>query len=266
MIDVIKKKFFNTLIKVLCVSLCFSHAYAQNTDIAIISMHGKWGAPPGPLATYLENEGFYVESPIMPWSRFRNYDITYEKGLEEIHVRVHAIKAKGYKKVILAGHSFGGNGALAYASRYSDIDGLILYAAGHVPELFYQYQRSTRDVDRAREILKAGKGSEMVSFTDPNSGNRSKTLNTSAEIYLSYFDPESLANMPLSASRIEKALPVLCIVSTEDGISRWGPDYIFNKLKPHALSVYITTSASHLMAPEENRSATLDFLRKLQSP
>ncbi len=113
MINVIKKRLLTTLIRVFCIGISCGHAYAQNTDIAIISMHGKWGAPPGPLATDLENGGFYVESPIMPWSRFRNYDVTYEKGLEEIHARVHAIKAKGYKKVILAGHSFGGNGALA---------------------------------------------------------------------------------------------------------------------------------------------------------
>lgn len=260
------RQFFIALILFTMQAIGCHDSIAQNKDIAIISMHGKWGAPPGPLAAFFENSGFYVESPIMPWSRLRNYDVTYEAGLEEIRSRVKSMKDKGYKKVVLAGHSFGGNGALAYASLYQDVDALILYAAGHVPELFYQSYRSTRDVDLARDLVKAGKNQEIISFNDPNSGNRSKTLSTTAEIYLSYFDPNRLANMPLSASRIEKALPVLCIVSTEDGISRWGPDYIYNKLKAHPLSVYMATSASHLKAPDENKEVSLHFLKTLITP
>ena len=85
-------------------SLFFSNAlWAQEKEIAIISMHGKWGAPPGPLAHFLQDAGFTVESPTMPWSRLRLYDVAYQDGLLEINTRVKQLKSRGYKKIVLLG-------------------------------------------------------------------------------------------------------------------------------------------------------------------
>jgi len=259
-------KILYSLITIL--GLFFSNApWAQEKEIAIISMHGKWGAPPGPLAHFLQDSGFTVESPTMPWSRLRLYDATYQDGLLEINTRVKQLKSRGYKKIVLLGHSFGANGVLAYTSQYHDIDAIVLIAPGHVPEIFYEYNRSTRDVVNARDMVASGRGKEAFSFTDPNSGNRSRTQTATASIYLSYFDPEGLGNMPQSAARISKsmkAIPSLLINSTEDNISKKGEYYIFNQLQAHPLSVFIVSQASHVDAPEANKDEVLKFIKGLK--
>jgi len=259
-------KILYSLITIL--SLFFSNApWAQEKEIAIISMHGKWGAPPGPLAHFLQDAGFTVESPTMPWSRLRLYDVTYQGGLLEINTRVKQLKSRGYKKIVLLGHSFGANGVLAYTSQYHDIDAIVLIAPGHVPEIFYEYNRSTRDVVNARDMVASGRGKEAFSFTDPNSGNRSRTQTATASIYLSYFDPEGLGYMPQSAARISKsmkAIPALLINSTEDNISKKGEHYIFNQLQAHPLSVFIVSQAGHLGAPEANKDEVLKFIKSLK--
>ena len=233
-------------------------------DIAIIAIHGKWGAPPGPIANYLQQAGFTVVSPTMPWSRLRLYDVAYEDGLKEVHQEVLQLKARGFKKIVMVGHSFGANGTLAYASQYQDVDALVLLAPGHVPEISYEFNRTTFDVNKAREMVSSGLGNELFTFTDPNSGNRSRPITAKASIYLSYFEPQSLANMPLSASKIQAALPVLLINSSEDGISRKGESYIFTHLKRHPQSVFKLSHASHLSTPEENKEEVLKFIQSLQ--
>ncbi len=236
----------------------------KEKEVAIIAIHGKWGAPPGPIANYLQNAGFTVESPTMPWSRFRLYDVAYEDGLKEVHQRVSKLKAQGFKKIVMIGHSFGANGTLAYASQYQDVDALVLLAPGHVPEISYEFNRTTFDVNKAREMVSSGRGDESFTFTDPNSGNRSRPITAKASIYLSYFEPQSMANMPLSASRIQASLPVLLINSSEDGISRKGESYIFTHLKKHSKSVFKLSHASHLSTPEENKEEVLKFIQSLQ--
>lgn len=242
--------------------LC-SLAFAQPQKVALISMHGKWGAPPGPLAKFLSDSGYLVISPTMPWSRNRNYDVDYGHGLGEIHQRVERLRAEGYQKIIMIGHSFGANGVLAYMSKFTDIDGAVLLAPGHVPELFYQHGVSSLDVNRARNLVSEGSGNELMDFTDPNSGNRKKTIRTSANIYLSYFNPVGLGNMPLSASQELKAIPVLCIMSSEDRISGMGESYLFNKLKPNQLSRYELINASHMNAPDSSAQEVLEFIKAI---
>lgn len=241
-----------------------SAVHAQDKDIAIVAIHGKWGAPPGPIANYLQNAGFTVESPTMPWSRLRLYDVPYEEGLKEVHQRVSRLKSEGFKKVVMIGHSFGANGTLAYASQYQDIDALVLLAPGHVPEISYEFNRTTSDVNAARALVDSGRGEETLTFTDPNSGNRSRVLTAKARIYLSYFDPQSMANMPASAAKIAQSIPVLLINSTEDNISKKGESYIFNQLKKHPKSIFRVSSASHMGTPEDNKEEVLKFIQSLQ--
>lgn len=73
-------------------------------------------------------------------------------------------------------------------------------------------------------------------------------------------DPEGLGNMPLSASQFKKAVPVLCVMSTED---RRGRNYIFDRLPQSDKSRYLETSASHVGAPEAHVADALDFLKAL---
>lgn len=241
----------------------FTTAFAQPQNVAIISMHGKWGAPPGPLANFLHDSGYRVVSPTMPWSRNRNYDVDYGRGLEEIHQQVERLRAEGYRKIVLIGHSFGANGVLAYMTQFADIDGAVLLAPGHVPDRFYKYGISFSDVNQARKMVSEGSGNDLMDFTDPNSGDRKKTVRASASIYLSYFDPAGLGNMPLSASQQLKEVPVLCIMSSEDRIAGMDESYLFNKLKSNTLSRYKLTNATHLDTPGSSAQEVLEFLKTI---
>lgn len=238
-----------------------SLSFAYNPqDVGMVLLHGKWGMPPGPLAGQFKDEGYQVVSPNMPWSRVRNYDVNYEKNIEDIHQEVQSLRKNGSKIIILGGHSFGANAVLAYLSKYQDVDGAMLFAPGHVPERFYARGLSSASVDKARALLKDDQLDASFSFTDFNQ-SRNREMSSTVAIYLSYFDPNSLANMPKSASAIPKPIPVLCVMSSAE--LALGRDYIFSKLPPHPLSRYIETLASHIQAPDATSGEALTFVKTL---
>lgn len=243
--------------------LCAAVAHATDTGIGIVSIHGKWGRPPGPLAGYLERSGYRVRSPEMPWSGGRNYDADYESAMEQLHQEVLRLRNDGARKVVLIGHSFGANGAIAYLTRFQDADALVLLAPGQVVEGMYRGGKTRAAVDQARQMVADSKGDERLTFIDPNSGDRSRAMSAQTRVFLSYFDPAGLANMPKSASRIPVSVPVLCVMSADDRIFRLGPRYVFDKFKPNDKSVYVETQASHIATPEASTEDVLRFLRSL---
>ena len=232
-------------------------------EVGIVLMHGKWGAPPGPLAGNFEDEGFRVVSPVMPWSRLRNYDASYEQAVEDLHSQVQKLREDGAKMVILGGHSFGANGVLAYLSKYQDVDGAMMFAPGHTPERLYQRGLTTNAVDEARNLNAQGKGGDSFSFTDYNQTRR-RQLSATVGIYLSYFDPNGLANMPQSESLVTKSIPVLCVMSINEQVL--GKEYIYLKLPANPLSVYIESAAPHMEAPEATASDAAAFVKSIISP
>lgn len=248
-----------------CLVFTAQWGFAQSAETAVVAIHGKWGSPPGPLANYLERESYRVISPAMPWSRAKDYASDYPSAIAEIQQEVKKLRDAGHKKVVLAGHSFGANAAIAYATQHQDVDGIILYAPGHTPELFYRgrFIDLSADVDRARQLVDSGRGDEKITFQDPNSGGRKRSLSAPAKNYLSFFDPEGVANMPKSAGLIPVAIPVMCVMSREDNITKWGPNYIFTKFQKHPKSVYFETSAGHLDTLEAMKKETLAFLSSL---
>lgn len=244
-------------------ALCAAAAHATDTGIGIVSIHGKWGRPPGPLASYLDRSGYRVSSPNMPWSGSRLYDADYDAAIEQLHQEVERLRKDGARKVVLIGHSFGANGAIAYLTRYQDADAIVLLAPGHVAEGMYRGGKTRAAVEQARQLIADNHADERLSFVDPNSGNRSRNLSTTASIFLSYFEPSGLANMPRSAGLIPGSVPVLCVMSAEDGIFRLGRGYVFDKFKPNDKSVYLETQASHLSTPEASTADVLRFLQTL---
>jgi pimeloyl-ACP methyl ester carboxylesterase len=245
--------------------LFFSNlSFAYNPqEIGMVLLHGKWGIPPGPLADKFMDEGYRVVSPTMPWSRDRNYDATYEQNLEDIHQIVQKLRLEGSKLVILGGLSFGANAVLAYLSKYQDVDGAMIFSPGHLPERFYERGLTTTTVDNARALIQSGQGSLSFTFTDYNQG-RNRDMTSTASIYLSYYDPNGLANMPKSASSIHKSIPFLCVMSSAELIL--GKDYIFSKLPIHPLSKYIETTASHMQAPDATYTEASKFMQSLINP
>jgi len=227
-------------------------------EVGLVSMHGKWGRPPGPLAQALAREGYRVDSPEMPWSTRRQYDTPYEVALDEIRERVERLRAAGARRIVLIGHSFGANGALAYQAVHGDADALVLLAPGHSPGGWYLTGLTRSDVDRATALAAEGRGNEWLRFDDPNQ-NATRNLLARVEVYLSYFRPRGLGNMYLTARRIGRPVPTLVVNSSAETASQ-GRQFVFDGLPPDPQSVYVEVAASHAEAPEAARDEVSRFL------
>jgi pimeloyl-ACP methyl ester carboxylesterase len=228
-------------------------------ETAIILMHGKWGSPPAPLHSNFSAQRFHVVSPLMPWAGVSGYDRTYEQALKEINQLVIKLKIEGFKKIIVGGQSFGANGALAYAAVYGDIDGLILFAPGHNPEMDRNWQPGI--VSEAKKNIKEGRPEQLIQFTDHNDGGRNRALEARSDIFYSFFADDSLANMSKSARKIKVSIPTTVYMGNGDYVTRMGSRYFFDGLPSHTKSKYQISSASHREVPLASFDNALDWLK-----
>ncbi|QDL56726.1 alpha/beta hydrolase [Rhodoferax aquaticus] len=240
-----------------------STVWAQPKTCAMVLMHGKWGHPNN-LAVFgrtLEAvcETYSIE---MPWSRNRNYDQPYGVAIAEISAKVQALRAKGFSRVLLAGHSFGANAAMAYMVTQADVDGVIALAPGHSPALTYSRGIGKAAVDQARQSVAEGKGADLMEMDDYNQG-KARTVRMRAEVLLSYFDPVGLGNMSLSASRFKRAVPFMWVIGTADPLYPAGPAYAFEKVPSHPASKYLVVEADHMATPDVAAAQVLEWVKSL---
>ena len=221
-------------------------AWAQDDKAcAVVLMHGKWGD-----TRYMGFFGRRLEPHCkahlieMPWSGRRNYDVPYPRAMDEVAVQVRALRADGYRRVVVAGHSFGANAAMAYMAQVGDADAVLALAPGHSPAVMYQRGIGKDAVDKARELVRTGQGGEKLSMDDLNQGQR-KSVRMTAETLLSYFDPEGLGHMPATAAAFKKPVPFLWVVGTGDPIYRAGEDFAFRRAPEHPASRYLEYQGGH---------------------
>lgn len=238
-------------------------AVAQDKQCAVVLLHGKWGNTQGiGFFGYKLEPTCDFKSIEMPWSKRRNYDAPYPVALAEIKAQVDRFRQQGYKRVLLAGHSFGANAALSYMAEIGDADGVIALAPGHSPARMYQQGIGKEAVDQARELVSAGKGGESLSMDDLNQGKR-QSINMRADVLLSYFDPAGLGHMPLAASRFKKAVPVIWVIGTRDPLFPLGAGFAFNKAPAHPASKYLVVEADHGNTPEVAADEVLAWIKGL---
>ncbi len=231
--------------------------------LGVVVLHGKNGAPDKHIievVRVLRNVGCLVAAPELPWSRKRHFDVTYQQALVEIGMAVQDLRLQGATRVALVGHSLGANAALAYAASRGGIAALVLIAPSHDPERHRDV--FIADVHKAREMLNTGRGRERSLFMDLNQG-KDYDLSTTAEVYLSYNDPEGAAVMPHSAAQINPAVPILWVVGSNDSLSRLGRYYAFEKAPRHPKSRYEEILADHLTAPAASAPMVAEWLREL---
>lgn len=193
-------------------------AQATAPSIGVVIMHGKGGRPDGltaPLDTTLQQRGWPVASLDMPWSGNRKYNAGVAAAESQVSEAVAALRQRGATKIFLAGHSQGAVFALHYASKHP-LDGLVIIApGGNVATAFYQQQIGS-SVSRARQLAAAGKGDETGEFDEFEGGKGHLKIQTTAAIYLSWFDPDGAMNQLKSSAALPKTLPVLHVAPTSD--------------------------------------------------
>lgn len=235
--------------------------------IGVILMHGKGGtnkpkSPLGKLASVLENKGFLVSIPDMPWSRFREFNRTYEQSMDEIAELVASLRSRGATKVVVGGQSIGANAALGYGALNGDMDGLLILAPGHVPVQWADRGLFVDDIARAAAMVKAGNGGESADFNDINQG-RTSTVDTKAEIYLSFWNPKGNAVMKVNAKRQKGAVPVFLAVGTGDGYLGKAEEEIFSALPAHPKNTFVMPRAGHKNTPIKAKGDIIKWLKSL---
>lgn len=232
---------------------------------AVILMHGKWGTPQSSYLRVLADKlrtVCVVDLQEMSWSRNRNYDSSYEETLQQLSRAVQAYRERGVRAVLLGGQSFGANAALAYAARIGGVDGLLALAPGHSPQLMFDAGLTRAPLERAQRLLEEGAPGSLVEFTDLNQGQR-KSLQIRADVLVSYFDPQGLGNMRLSAQGFKQPIPLLWVIGTQDPLYRLGPAYVFDQVPARPENKYLVVDANHATTPEVASDAIRDWVQKL---
>lgn len=249
----------------LTIALFAATSAAGESYVGIVLIHGKGGNPSGhiaPLVRALSSQGFRVSAPSMPWSKQRAYDADYSSALAEIEAAANSLREKGAKKIIVGGHSLGANAAIAYAASGRDVDGVIAIAPGHVPDSAMWRDAFGPSVEKARQMIAEGKGDTADTFADLNQG-KSTSIQTTAKIYLSYFDPEGLGSMPSSVAKFSRPIPFLWVIGTKDRLMQQGEAYAFARAPKHSNSKYLVVEADHLSTPTDASAQIVEWLRSL---
>ncbi|MDR3561175.1 MAG: alpha/beta fold hydrolase [Negativicutes bacterium] len=241
-------------------------ALAAEERVGVVLLHGKTGSPgifSGGVVEPLKQAGFLVETPEMSWSRGRYIDKTYDEALNEIDAAAARLAARGATKIVIAGHSMGGDAALAYGAYHGNIAAVILLAPGHIPDWPGMKRDFADGVARAKAMVDAGHGNDFASFPDTNMG-KDYVRTMKAAIYFSFFDPDGVGAAAKNATNLSPAIPVLYVAGSADPLTRlMGQSFIFSKLPPNPLTKYVVVEADHLGTPAAAVGEMIPWLRAL---
>ena len=250
----------------LLVGLLIGMAHAAN--IGVVLMHGKSGNPAkfvDGLAGELRDTGFEVANIEMPWSGNRHYDVNMQSAVNEISAALDALRAKGAKKVFVAGHSQGGLFALHYGGLHG-VDGIVAIAPGgsHGASAFRGALGG--HVAKAKAMIDAGNGQATESFADYEGAKGTFTIVTSATIYFDWFNPDGPHNMDVAASHVKPGTPVLYVAPTRDYPAlKKTRQSNFAALPRHELTRLIEPNADHLAAPSAAAADIISWIREVSA-
>ena len=246
----------------------FAVALAEPTRAAkklgVVLIHGKQGTP-AQFSSYeapLAEQGYLSERLEMCWSRQRIYDRPYLDCLADIDAAVERLKERGANAIVVLGMSLGGNAALAYGARHAGLKGVIALAPAHAPEFIARWPAVSASIEKARALVKSGRGKAKTDFADVNAGGPI-TVTTTPKIYLSFHGSDSAAVMPGNAAKL--TAPFLCVAPTDDPPQR-GRDYVFAKVPRHAINRYVSVDSDHRGTPAAARETVMNWLKELMGP
>lgn len=231
----------------------------------IIYMHGKNSKPvirpSEALFEELSSAGYTVYSAEMPWSR-NKYKGTQKTANEIIEQLVNKINAKG-KRAILAGHSMGASYAVIYTAQFGNkLAGIIPIGFAHVPQMNMRFQNETSEsVDKANQMVAAGKGTEFDDFSDLNMG-KSYEINASAEYYKSFYDPKTLPDASIVIKNIK--IPTFWISGARDRLTEiYTHDDIYSSLPENIKNRQETIKGTHVSVLRFSSESIIDWLGNL---
>lgn len=263
-----KRRTLVALLAIALLSLAGFAAHAQD-KIGVLMLHGKNPGGPsdpyfGSLRSKLDGEGMLVAMPDMPWSARRYVDGHWDKAMVEMAEQVKELRGKGATKIVLAGHSMGCPAALSYAARHGDVDAVVLLAPGHVPHFYFTSPNLAvvrKSIEEARAMVAAGEGDKRRDFNDINQG-KPLAVRMTAKDFLSYWDPDSDAEMSRMAPRLPAKIPALWVIGNEDPLIRAGRGYVFDKLPANPKNRYLEVQANHLTTPQVAGHEVVAWIRQ----
>lgn len=196
------------------------------------------------------NYGLAIDDRHGPYDCAAPHRYTLEDSLAEIGVWIDWLKQRGATRLVLAGHSYGGNEVARYTANNDEaaIKGVVLLGAGTAdhrgwsPEGYrILYGKDLGDIlQRAELLVASGRGAEMMEAVDFLFCPRATV---SARSFASYYrvSPERLLPNLIKAAR----KPTLFIAASEDNRM---PD-LDRLVKPHVdgtrLRLVVIDGAGH---------------------
>ncbi len=228
----------------------------------IVLLHGKTGMPSQftLLAADLADLGYLIETPEMCWSARRIYDRSFTGCFDDIDAAIARLKADGAEGIVVAGHSLGAIGALAYAATHDGLAGVIALAPDGDPVAFGKIPVIARSVAKARAAVKAGHGDDVGTFNDFVLGKALPVKATAAD-FITFFGADSPGVMNRTVPALKE--PVLWIAGTKDSSQR-NAGALFKLAPDRSLNRLVKVNANHLGTPGVAFDPIVDWLDALE--
>jgi len=227
--------------------------------LGVVLMHGKQGFPDNPnistLAQNIKAAGFLLEEPSMCWARGVIYNAAFLDCLAAVDDAIARLKSRGATRIVVAGMSLGGAGALGYGARHDGLAGIVAIAPAPPPGLAKRPEIA-QAIEQAKALVAQGKGDDVQTFTDFNEGDIS--VRATPKIFLSFLAIDGSANVVANAQNLKA--PVLWISGTSDP-SQLPRAIGFDKVPPNNLNRYVTVNSNHLGTPTAASDAVIAWLK-----
>ncbi len=224
---------------------------AEKIGVVLLHGGGSDGSQFNDMRPVIEKAGYGLETPDMCWSASRRYRRTAEECLEDTDKAVAKLKARGFERIVIAGHSMGGINAILYAANRANLAGLIVFAPSSPP----RGDGRVPNVAIARELVKRGLGDEVTAFQ----GGINDIMAT-PRAYLSYTGQES----PLYDYELLPKIttPILWVRGTMDAGQVTATER-FKFAPAHPLNAFMTVNGDHFDTPDVAAGEMVQWLDRL---
>jgi pimeloyl-ACP methyl ester carboxylesterase len=250
-------------------------AARADTKIGVVLLHGKLGMPLGVgnggrgaasgarLVAALKGAGYLVATPELCWSRRRGFDKPRAECLAEVDQAIAGLKSDGATAIVVGGLSLGGNEAIVYGTAHPELLGVIAMAPADDARVKSGRPAIAAALAQARALAASGRGDQRAEFADVNTGAQGSypmALDTTAHIYLSFFDPATVGGIPDNLAKLK--VPLLYVAGDADPTQRKA-DANFAAAPKNATNRFVRVAANHLATPDAATDAVLQWLGQL---